>query len=129
MADFSYNDTLVVMTKLDSLGYTHDSVTVTVTSTMTQGSLLLADGSEAAPADAANVAGAIDDLEFLRKLYDGEGQVAVGSQVTIAVAKRGCILNESNLKFNDGSAIDATAKAALGVTNKFTTVSDASDII
>lgn len=124
MADFKFNEEVVVLNKFDSFGMTHDSVTVTVTDTMKQGSLLKADGTEAATADAALVVGVVDDLEFLRKLRGGDGQVATGSDVTIAVAKRGVMFNEAALAYTDG-AIDAAGKAALSVfINKFGTIGD-----
>ncbi|CAH9011336.1 putative decoration protein [Vibrio phage 249E41-1] len=124
MADFKFNDSVVVLNKFNSFGMAHDSVTVTVTDTMKQGSLLKADGTEAATADAANVVGAIDDLEFLRKLRGGDGAVATGDEVTVAVAKRGVMFNEAVLTYSDG-AIDAAGKAALAVfANKFGTIGD-----
>ena len=125
MADFKFNDTIVTVGTVDGvMGYTHDSVEVTVTSSMTQGSLLKADGTEAAIADAADVVGAIDDLEFLRKVRSGDGQVASGSQVTVAVVKRAAILNDKGVKYSGGELIDTAGKAALGKDIKFTSIAD-----
>lgn len=129
MAKFSYNDTVVVLGKLDLLGYSHDSVEVTVTDTMQQGSLLKADGSEAAKSEAADVVGAIDDLEFLNKLRSADNTVPVGSKVLISVAKRGCIMNDKVLQYKDGSKIDDAGKAALAPTNKFASISDDPTIV
>ena len=123
MADFDFKDEIVTLGGVDSTsgGYTHDSVLVTVTATMQQGSLLVADGTEAATADAANVVGAIDDLTFRRH----RDELAVGDQVLASVAKRGLTLNETVLKYTDGD-IDAAGKTALAAAglNKFATVAD-----
>jgi hypothetical protein len=128
MADFDFKSEIVSLGGVDSTsgGYTHDSVLVTVTATMKQGSLLKADGTEAATAEAATIVGAIDDLTFRRHLDELE----VGDEVLAAVAKRGLILNESALVYTDG-AIDAAGKAALAAAglNKFSTVADDSSII
>lgn len=128
MADFNFNEEIVVLGGVDSTsgGYTHDSVEVTVTATMKQGSLLKADGTEAATADAADVVGAIDDLMFRRH----RDELEVSDTVKIAVAKRGLTLNESALAYTDG-AIDAAGKAALAAAgmNKFGTVADDAQIV
>jgi hypothetical protein len=129
MTKFSFNDSVVVLGSLDLTGYPHDSVEVTVTPTMTQGSLLKADGTEALQAEAADVVGAIDDLEFLNKLRSGADTVPVGSKVLVSVAKRGCILNDKVLQYKDGSKIDDAGKAALAPTNKFASVGNDSTIV
>lgn len=128
MADFDFKSEIVTLGGVDSTsgGYTHDSVLVTVTATMKQGSLLLADGTEAALLDAANVVGAIDDLTFRRHLDELE----VGDQVLASVAKRGLIFNESALSYTDGD-IDQAGKDALAAAglNKFSTVADDPQIV
>lgn len=129
MTKFSFNDSVVVLGALDLDGYSHDSVEVTVTATMTQGSLLKADGSEATKAEAANVVGAIDDLEFLNKLRSAAHTVPAGSKVLVSVAKRGCILNDKVLQYKDGSKIDDAGKAALAPTNKFASVGNDATIV
>lgn len=125
MADFNFNDEIVTLSGVEGLGYTHDSVIVTVTATMFQGSLL-ADDTEVATVGASTVNGAIDDLNFRRHRED----LAVGDEIKVAVAKRGLVLNESALVYTDG-AIDADGKAALAASgmNKFSTVANATDII
>ncbi len=129
MAKFSFNDSVVVLGSLDLVGYPHDSVEVTVTATMKQGSLLKADGSEATKAEASEVVGAIDDLEFLNKLRSAAHTVPVGSKVLVSVAKRGCILNDKVLQYKDGSKIDDAGKAALAPTNKFASVGNDATIV
>lgn len=126
MTDFDFNSEIVVLGGISELGYTHDSVEVTVTDTMQQGSLLDSDGLEVATADAANVAGAIDDLMFRRHADDLE----TDDVLTVAVAKRGLILNTSALVYTDGDIDTAgqTALAAAGM-NKFGTVADSTDVI
>lgn len=127
MADFDFNAEIVTLGGVDSTsgGFTHDSVEVTVTDTMKQGSLLKADGTEAATADAADVVGAIDDLMFRRH----REELTTGDTVKIAVAKRGLILNETALAYTDG-AIDAAGKTALAAgMNKFGSVADDATIV
>ena len=128
MADFDFNTEIVVLGGVDSTsgGWSHDSVEVTVTATMKQGSLLKADGTEAATLDAADVVGAIDDLMFRRH----RDELDTGDTVKIAVAKRGLTLNENALSYTDG-AIDAAGKAALAAAgmNKFGAVADDATIV
>lgn len=126
MADFDFNSEIVVLGGCDEIGYTHDSVEVTVTSTMKQGSLLNAAGVEVATADAATVAGAIDDLNFRRHADELEA----GDTILIAVAKRGLILNTSALVYTDGD-IDTAGKTAFAASgmNKFSAVADSTDVI
>jgi hypothetical protein len=123
MADIDLNDYQIVLNKVESElpGFTHDTVQVTWTATMKNGSLLVADGTEAAAADAADVVGVIDDLTA-RNLA---GELEVDDVLEVAVAKRGCVFNEDKVVFTDG-AINATAKAALeGNMNTFSTVKSA----
>lgn len=120
MADLDLNEELVVLGGVQAdCGFTHDNVTITLTATMKQGSILGADGVELAVADAADAYYVIDDLNIRRWLEE----YAVGDELTIAVAARGLILNEAVVAFTD-DAIDATGKAALmALNNKFSTVS------
>ena len=123
MADLDLNDYQIVLNKVASAlpGFTHDTVTVTWTATMKNGSLLVAAGTEAAIADAANVVGVIDDLTA-RNL---SGSLTVGDTLDVAVAKRGCVFNQDKTVFTDG-AITAAAIAALEVKmNTFATVTAA----
>ncbi len=117
MADLTLNDKVVVLGGVDSdVGYTHDSILVTLTATMKQGSILGADGTELAVAAAADAVAVIDDLTIRGHLAEYE----VGDQLLVSVAKRGLILNEDVCVFSD-AAIDATGKAALEASgnNKF----------
>jgi len=94
-----------VQTEFGGNGYTHDSVVVTVTATMGNGSLL--DGAtEAAVADAATVDGVIDDPKF------DEGFYKVGDEVLTRVAKNSVILNGKVIKFSD-AAFDGESLTAL----------------
>lgn len=127
MADFDFNEEIVVLGGVDSTsgGWTHDTVELTVTATMKQGSLLLADGTEAETADGANVTGVINDLTFRRH----RDTLEVGDVLLASVAKRGLTLNESALTYTDG-AIDAAGKDALSASlNKFSAVADDTTIV
>ncbi len=108
-ADLNLLEEQVVLGAVHSdSGFTHDTVEVTYAATLKQGSLIKADGTEAAIADAADVVGAVDDLTIRRH----SDELTVGDTVAISVAKRGLILNRSVLKYSDG-AIDAAGEAAL----------------
>lgn len=116
MADLDINEEVVVLGGVDAdVGYTHDTITVTLTATMKQGSILDSAGAELALAGAASAVAVIDDLTIRRHFDDYE----VGDSLAISVAKRGLILNEDVCTFTDG-LIDAAGKAALEVSgNKF----------
>lgn len=108
-ADLNLLEEQVVLGSVHSdSGFTHDTLDVTFSATLKQGSLLKADGSEAATADAADVIGAVDDLTIRRH----SDELEVGDTVKISVARRGLVLNRSVLKYSDG-AINAAGEAAL----------------
>ena len=94
-----------VTTESGGNGYTHESIQVTVTATMKNGSLLLASGLEAAAADAATVVGILDAPEL-------EGK-EVGDVVFTRVAKRNVIANTDVIKYSDTSTVDTTALTLL----------------
>lgn len=99
-----------VETLVSGNGYSHESVEVTVTATMGNGSLLV-DDAEAAAASAATVNGIIDDAKF------DDGFYAVGDVVLTRVAKGHCVANVDVIKFSDAAYDDEalTALAANGV--------------
>lgn len=76
---------------------THETVAVTVTATMKNGSLLLANGTEAAKAAAATVVGYIDSTAFNGKDYQ------VGDIAVVDVAKRNVKADSTYLTFSDGA--------------------------
>lgn len=88
-----------VQTELGGNAFTHDSVLVTVTDTMKNGSLLVGD-TEAALADVADVDGIIDDPAFDDGLY------TVGDVILVSVGKRSLIANTAVLAFTDGTVAD-----------------------
>lgn len=116
MADLDLNAEQVVLGGIVAdAGFTHDSIEVTVTATMKQGSILDASGVELAVADAADAVYVIDDLTVRRHIAD----YSVGDDLLISVAARGLILNEDVCVFTD-AGIDATGKSALAAfNNKF----------
>lgn len=99
-------------TEFGGNGYTHESVVVTVTATMGNGSLLTG-ATEAAVAAAATVDGVIDDPKFDDGLY------TVGEEVLTRVAKNNVILNGAVIKFSDaafgGEGLDALAAKGVKV--------------
>lgn len=74
-----------------------ESVRVTVTATMGNGSLLKADGTEGAVADAATVVGVIDDPKF------DEGFYSTGDVILVPVLKRSGVANGKVIKFSDAA--------------------------
>lgn len=91
-----------VKTELGANAYTHESVLLTVTDTMKNGSLLVGD-TEAALADVATVDGIIDDPAFDDGLY------ATGDVILVSVAKRSVIANTAVIAFTDGTVKDNVA--------------------
>ena len=85
-----------VETLVSGNGYSHESVEVTVTATLGNGSMLIGD-AEAAVADAANVDGIIDDAKFDDGFYE------VGDVVLTRVAKGHCVANSDVIKFSDAA--------------------------
>lgn len=116
MADLDLNVEQVVLGSVDAdAGYTHDSVTVTLTATMKQGSILGADGVELAVLDADDAVYVIDDLTIRRHLED----YTVGDELLITVASRGLILNENVCVFTDAGINTAGKTALKAFMNKF----------
>lgn len=116
MADLDLNVEQVVLGGVEAdCGYTHDSVTVELTATMKQGSILGADGVELAVLDAADAVYVIDDLTIRRHLED----YTVGDSLLITVAARGLILNEEVCTFTDAVIDDAGKTALKAFMNKF----------
>lgn len=115
-----------VSTEFGGNGYTHVSAEVTVTATMCNGSLLKADFTEGAVADAATVVYVLDDPRFPTADTDGTpiaGQsldfFAVGDVVQVRLAENNVIANGAILNFSDAdyatTAPTLTAMAAKGV--------------
>lgn len=94
-----------VTTATGGNAYTHESIQVTVTATMANGSLMLATGLEAAEADAATVVGILDAPEL-------EG-TSVGDVIFTRLAKRNVIANTPVLKYSDVSTVTTSALTAL----------------
>lgn len=84
-----------VQTELGGNAYSHTDVTVTKTATMDIGSLLKADGTEAAAADAANVAMILDCPEI--------EQYAVGDEIVTRGCTGAAIVDSSVMKFSDAA--------------------------
>lgn len=114
------NDFQVVLNAVNSElpGFTHDTVQVTHSDTLKNGSVLDSTGAELAVADAANAYYVVDDL-VMRDLSE---ELEVGDTLDIACAHRGCVFNEDVVVFSDAD-IDTTGKTALeAFQNSFATV-------
>lgn len=94
-----------VTTETGGNAYTHESIQVTVTATMANGSLMLATGLEAAEADAATVVGILDAPEL-------EG-TSVGDVIFTRLAKRNVIANTPVLQYSDEADVTTSALTAL----------------
>ena len=111
-----YSDVVLGEVLATDPAYNCDDVTVTWATGMAPGALVKVDGTWAATADAALVAGVVTDV----RAQNLTGELVNGSQYVMAVGKRGLILNKTLLKFSDG-AINAAAQAVLeGNGNKVT---------
>lgn len=93
-----------VQTEFGGNAYTHESVEVTVTATMKNGSLLAGD-TEVAIAAAATADAIIDDPRF------DDGFFEVGDTAFTRVAKRNVIANKDVLTFSDGAYTSETLTA------------------
>lgn len=109
----SHRQPVVLNTLSAAMGgnMSYESVRVTVTATMQDGSLLLASGAEAAAADAANVTGIIDFPQF------EVGDYATGAIILVPVVRRDAIVNSEALHFSDAAygTQTLTALATAGV--------------
>lgn len=96
-----------VSTQLKTSDWTHDTVLVTWTATMQDGSMLGADLLEEAVAAAATVTMVIDDPSITEKGY------GVGDTVAVNVATQGNVFNTSALHFSDSDVITPANLTAL----------------
>lgn len=87
-----------VETLVSGNGYSHETVELTVTATMENGSMLV-DDVEAAVANAGAVNGIIDDPKF----DEGFPDYAVGQVIPVRVAKGHCVANTKVIKFSDAA--------------------------
>lgn len=94
-----------VVTDVSGSGYTHKTLNITKTATMKNGSLLIAAGTEAAIAGAANVVFVIDSPEV--------DSLAVGATLAVSVAHRNVVLNTGVLKFSDGTVANTALLTSL----------------
>ena len=89
-------------------GFLKDQITVTLSSTLKQGSILALDGSELAIADAATAVYVIDDFKMRTHRED----VGNTGTRTVVVLRTGFELNSDVVTFSDG-LVDTAGKAAL----------------
>ena len=99
-------------TEYSNKGFTHETLSVTKTATMFNGSALVAAGTEAAIASVALVTQIIDDpsVELLE----------TGETGLVAVAVRGNIFNTAAINYSDaGAFVPASATLMLAELNIF----------
>lgn len=94
-----------ISTEYSNKGFSHETVEVTKTATMKNGSALVAANTEAAIASVATVAKVIDDPAI--------DNVAEGESVLVSAAVRGCIFNTAAVKFSDAGALVPAAATLL----------------
>ena len=90
---------------------THRTVSVTKTATMSQGSALVAAGTEAALLDVANVTGILDDLRI--------DNAATGDVVLVRVAHSFCKFKTANIHYSNAGAFVPASATKLAVLNQF----------
>ncbi len=86
---------------------THETKSVTVTETMSNGSALVAAGTEAALADVATVTMVIDEPDWDDKEF------VVGEVIDVNAAVRGCVFDPTVIHFSDAGEFVPTAATAL----------------
>lgn len=96
-----------VATQLNTSDWSHDTVLITWTATMKDGSMLGADLLEEAVADAATVTMVVDDPSITEKGY------LVGATVAVNVATQGNVFNKAALHFSDSDTITPANLTAL----------------
>lgn len=96
-----------VTTQLHTSDWTHDTILVTWTATMQDGSMLGADLLEEAVAAAATVTMVIDDPSITEKGYE------VADVVAVNVAVRGNVFNTAAMHFSDSDVITPANLTAL----------------
>ena len=96
-----------VATQLNTSDFTHETVNVVWTATMSNGSLLIANNTEAAVAAAATVVKVIDEGAVENKGY------LVGATIAVNVATKGNVFNTSALSYSDTDTVTASALTAL----------------
>lgn len=103
-----------VSTQMDTSDWTHNTVLVTWTATMQNGSMLGADLLEEAVAAAATVTMVIDDATETGK------SPGVGDVVALTVATQGNVFNTAAMHFSDSDTITpANLTALLAQLNTF----------
>ena len=124
--ELDLNDLQIVLSRITGTGVnmTHETMNVTFAENMKNGSIVDDQGVLVEASDADSAYGILDD-HTMRNLSEG---LSVGDALTVAVAVRGCVFNEDNLYFDDGTTvINDTAKAALAnKMNSFSAVITAS---
>lgn len=105
--------------KIDTFDQTHATENVVWTATMSHGSLLIADNTEAAEAAAATVVKVIDDPSII------DNDFTVGDTIQVNVATNGNVFNTGALSYSDTDTVTATALTALlAQLNTFKTITN-----
>lgn len=120
VTDLDLNDYDVVLNSVQSdlAGFTHDTVQVTWSDTMKNGSLLDSTGAELAVASAGTEYYVVDDI-IARNLDE---DLTAGDTVELACAHMGCVFNEGVIVYSD-DVIGTTGKTTLqGYFNKFDSI-------
>lgn len=96
-------------TEFGGKAYSHETVSVTKTDTMTHGSMLIAANTEAAISAVADVTKVIDDPSI--------DLVATGDTALVSVAVRGNVFNTASLTFSDAGAAVPAALTGMADSN------------
>lgn len=102
-----------VTTQNSTSDWTHDTVLVTWTATMRNGSILNASNVEIAAIAAADGVKVINDATEMSKDH------TVGDTVALNVAVQGCVFNSAELVYTDGAAVPANLTGLAAKLNTF----------
>lgn len=109
-----HSDVFLGIVDSTDAGFSFEDMLVTHADGMQAGALIKADGTWAAPADAANIYGVLGDLRYLEPV---DSELVVGDQYTARVGVRSLTLNKNLLKYNTGAVIDTTGIDTLKAKN------------
>ena len=102
-----------VSTQTSTSDWSHETVLVTWTATMRDGSILNAANAEIAAAAAADGVKVIDSGPEMSKVH------AVGDVVSLSAAVRGCVFNSAELVYTDAAAVPANLTGLAANLNTF----------
>ena len=110
----THSDLFLGIVDSTDAGFSFEDKLVTHAAGMKAGALIKADGTWAAPADAANIYGILGDIRYLEPV---DPELVVGQQYTARVGVRSLTAYKNLLKYNTGAVIDTAGINTLNAKN------------